>query len=199
MSVLSVVVVYPYASAMSGLVGAGSVLGSPGARLDWVLADAARRAAPVRIGTYAVASDHCFYSHPNDRPELRAERAALLAEAVAILDGLRPESCQESVSPDLDRSIQCLQRADEIGVPAVTVVTVNAGSRVLVYWEWQFGYVLDLRSACSETDGLDIDLSLMYLESPYEARRAYGEALVELASRFAVAHVGSRHAPVRGA
>ena len=80
----------------------------------------------------------------------------------------------------------CFLPARALLVPRVTVLAAFARSRVLVYWDWQAGYVLDT-DRVSGNRTLETDLALLQFECPRQAVVAYGDALVEVNSRFAVA------------
>ena len=135
--------------------------------------------------SYQLATEHASYSHSNAAPQVGVERRRLLVEARALLAQVRAHSAAPLSAEYLDRAQACVARAEELSVPRVALVAVSAACRVLVYWNWQFGYVLDTDRVAGDTT-LEADLLFMQLESPYRARVAYGDALVEVSSRFAV-------------
>ena len=170
---------------MARRAGPRGPLGSPGACLDWVLGDAASRAAPVPVSCCRLATEHVCYSHPNAVPQVDDERRRLLIDARVLLAQVRSCADRSLTGDYLDRARVCVARVEELSVPRVALVAVSAGSRLFVYWNWQFGYVLDIDRVPAHPT-LEADLSLMQLESPYRAALAYGDALVEVSSRFAV-------------
>lgn len=134
---------------------------------------------------YRLDSDHTDWRHPNYEPEVQSRRSALLDEARRLLEsaGTAPDGDADAM---MARANRCLALVRDLSAPSAVVVTVSAGDRMLVYWDWQYAYTLDVSKRTSAELGYDTDVALHDLVAPDNALDAYGAGVLELASRFAL-------------
>ena len=186
-----------------GALRGSGVYGSVGAGLDSILADATRRLARLEQKVSGFQVYTCYSGPRVVDQELKRERLALVDEVQTKIAELRAISAeQDACSGDssalpmsataaalVARVDACFVRIREIAGQQVVVGLVDSNIRMLVYWDWQYGYAFAQPETSFLDTELSTDLACHMLASPDDAVGLYGAQVLELGPAFALRSV----------